>query len=97
MATTTGTKAGLASGGILVTALAMWQAWPMFDAIIFTQAEASDVAQVMRRVIYSDKVELAKLKLFHATDDAERAEIQSEIDYYTDRIRELDIQPGGVQ
>ena len=76
--------------GACALAAGLWSAWPAFDGIFFTQAEASDVAEVQRRINYQDRVDIAKLRLEHETRDESIRQLRAEIDYYESKIRELD-------
>ena len=75
--------------GVTAAALSLWQLWPAFDAVIFTQAEASDVAQVQRQLNYEDKEAIAELKLKHEIEEHEIQALEAEIEYYRQRLREL--------
>ena len=76
-------------GGLGALAVSLWQLWPAFDAVIFTQAEASDVAQVQRQLNYEDKEAIAELKLKHEIEAHEVKALEAEIEYYRERLREL--------
>ena len=75
--------------GVTAGALSLWQLWPAFDAVIFTQAEASDVAQVQRQLNYEDKAAIAELKLLHETEPEEIDKLKAELEYYNLKILEL--------
>ena len=76
-------------GGLAALSATLWQLWPAFDAVIFTQAEASDVAQVQRQLNYEDKEAIAELKLKHEIEEHEIKALEAEIEYYRQRLREL--------
>lgn len=48
------------------------------------------MAQVQRRVNYQDRVDIAKLRLEHESDEESIRQLQAEIDYYESKIRVLD-------
>ena len=75
--------------GVAAAALSLWQLWPAFDAIIFTQAEAADVAQVQRQLNYEDRRDIAELRLKHEVEQIEIDKLRAEIEYYTLKILEL--------
>ena len=76
-------------GGLAALSATLWQLWPAFDAVIFTQAEASDVAQVQRQLNYEDKAAIAELKLLHETEAKEIDKLEAELEYYNLKILEL--------
>ena len=70
--------------------VAIWQLQPVFDAVIFTEAEGADLAEINRRQHYRDRLDIAKLQLEHEVDADEIAQLKAEIEYYENRLRQMD-------
>ncbi len=70
--------------------MGIWQLGPFADAIFFTEAEGADLADTSRRQWYMDRLDIAELKLLHAETDAQKAEYEAIILYYSAKIVQLD-------
>ena len=86
----TTTAASLSLAGIAAIAVTGWQLWPAIDGVFFFEAEASDVQTVNRRKHYETKRDIARLELKHETDPEDINKLKDEIDYYTEKLREID-------
>ncbi len=70
--------------------MGIYQLGPFFDSVFFTEAEGADLADTSRRQWYMDRLEIAELKLLHAETDAQKAEFEAIILYYSSKIVQLD-------
>lgn len=86
----TATKTTYSLAGIAALIAAAWTIWPALDGLIFFEAEASDTQQLNRRQHYETRHDVAELQKALEPDEDESAKLQAEVDYYRDKIRELD-------
>ncbi len=80
--------AAISAGALAVLAL-QTEIVTSLDNIIVTEAEAADFAESQRMTNLRDRIEILKLKLFHAPSVAERETLQAELHYLQEQMRML--------
>ena len=68
----------------------VWQTIPLWDSLVFSEAEGADLAEVSRRQWYMDRLDIAELRLEHADTDAQIEEYQAMAAYYPAKIAQMD-------
>ena len=81
---------GISAASIAALAASAWGLWPAVDAAIFFESEATQTLAISMRQHYQTRMDIAEIRRDMAAEATDRAAWQAEMDYYRDRLRELD-------
>ena len=83
------TRLGALAGALMAVLLLAEEGSLAVDSIVFTEAEAGDLATQSKIASLTMNIEVLKLKRTHAKTPQETAQLTAEISYYQSQLRYL--------